>query len=296
MDAITPKVTQGPLPASTKIYLKGEIHPEIRVPMREIALHPTAGEPPVRVYDSSGPYTDPDVDIDIDNGLPALRADWIAARGDTEAYEGREVRPEDNGDVASEFLTPEFPNLRQPRRARDNGAATQLAYARAGIVTAEMEYAAIRENLGRQAAREALERDGGGFRRRNPRQRDGRVRPRRDRPRPGHPAGQHQPSGIGTDGHRAQLPGQDQRQHRQFGRHLVDGRGSGQDGLGHPLGRRHGDGPLDRAQHPQYSRMDPAQFPGADRHGADLSGAGEGRRYRRGPDLGDLSRHPDRTG
>ncbi len=149
----TPEVTQGPLPASTKIHVAGTIFPDIRVPMREIALHPSANEPALRVYDASGPYTDPTARIAIDRGLARLREGWIAARGDTETYEGRRVRPEDNGFAEGDRLTPEFPACPTPRRAK-NGAVTQLAYARAGIVTAEMEYAAIRENLGRAAARD----------------------------------------------------------------------------------------------------------------------------------------------
>ncbi|MBP1851902.1 phosphomethylpyrimidine synthase ThiC [Rhizobium halophytocola] len=159
----TPVVTTGPLPASEKIHVAGDIHAGIRVPMRRIAVHPTAGEPPVTVYDSSGPYTDPAMAIDIDTGLPRPRADWILARGDTEAYDGRQIRPEDNGFVSADRLTPEFPNLHQPRRATDGRAVTQLAYARAGIITPEMEFVAIRENLGCKAAKEALTRGGESF-------------------------------------------------------------------------------------------------------------------------------------
>src|SRR5690606_27109256 len=120
-------------------------------PYREIALHPTANEPPIRVYDTTGPYTDPDVAIDVHEGLPPVRSAWIAARGDAEAYEGRRVKPEDNGNVGIEKLVTEFPNLRQPLRARPGKALTQLQYARAGIITAEMAYVAHRENLCREA-------------------------------------------------------------------------------------------------------------------------------------------------
>ncbi|GAJ92162.1 phosphomethylpyrimidine synthase ThiC [Agrobacterium rhizogenes] len=160
---ITPTVTTGPLPASRKIYIPGDIHPDIRVPMREIGLHPTSGEPPVIVYDSSGPYTIEGADIRIEQGLPDLRRDWVLARGDVEAYQGRHVRPEDNGFASGERLTPEFPTLRQPLRAKDGKAVTQLAYARAGIITPEMEFIAIRENLGRKAQAEAIVRDGESF-------------------------------------------------------------------------------------------------------------------------------------
>ncbi|CDN50082.1 phosphomethylpyrimidine synthase ThiC [Neorhizobium galegae] len=160
---LTPVVTTGPLPASTKVLKAGTIHPDIRVPMRQIALHPTSGEPPVTVYDSSGPYTTEGAAISIDAGLPRLRENWISARGDVEVYEGRIVRPEDNGFVSGSRLTPEFPVRNQPFKAKAGRAVTQLAYARAGIITPEMEFVAIRENLGRQAAREPLVRAGESF-------------------------------------------------------------------------------------------------------------------------------------
>ncbi|NTE87326.1 phosphomethylpyrimidine synthase ThiC [Agrobacterium rubi] len=160
---LSPVVTTGPLPASTKVYKPGIIHPHIRVPMREIAVHPTAGEPPVTVYDSSGPYTDPTHAVSIEGGLPRLRHDWVVARGDVEAYDGRHVKPEDNGFATGERLTPEFPLRHQPLKAKDGKAVTQLAYARAGIITPEMEFIAIRENLGREAAKEKLVRDGESF-------------------------------------------------------------------------------------------------------------------------------------
>ncbi len=155
----TPKtsdITTGPLPASRKIYIKGDIHPDIRVPMREIALHETANEPPVVVYDTSGPYTDPAETIDIEAGLKRLREPWIKARGDVEEYEGREVKFEDNN-AADEKLVPEFPAMHKPLRAKEwakgggkGGAVTQVKYARSGIITPEMEFIAIRENMGRQ--------------------------------------------------------------------------------------------------------------------------------------------------
>ncbi|WP_339758237.1 phosphomethylpyrimidine synthase ThiC [uncultured Hoeflea sp.] len=163
MKNLTPTVTTGPLPASRRVWHAGVLHPGIRVPLREIGLHPTAGEPPVTVYDSSGPYTDPAADIVLERGLPRLRADWIAARGDTESYEGRHVIPQDNGFAEGDRLTPEFPVRHTPRRAAEGRAVTQMAYARAGFVTPEMEFVAIRENLGRQAAQEAMARDGEAF-------------------------------------------------------------------------------------------------------------------------------------
>jgi phosphomethylpyrimidine synthase len=147
------------LPASRKSYKAGVLHPHLRVPMREIALHPSAGEAPLTVYDPSGPYTDPTVTIDIGQGLPRTRAPWIAARGDVEAYPGRHVQPLDNGLGAGAKAAAEFPLRRAPLRAAGKGAVTQLAYARAGIITPEMEYVAIRENVGREAGA-ALTRDG----------------------------------------------------------------------------------------------------------------------------------------
>ncbi|HLY55551.1 MAG TPA: phosphomethylpyrimidine synthase ThiC [Stellaceae bacterium] len=164
--AATPfQVSTGPLPASRKIHLAGERHPDIRVAMREIALEPSSGEPPVRVYDPSGPYTDAAATIDIEAGLKPLRREWILARGDVEPYEGRAVRPEDNGLRRGEAGNmAEFPRAgRLPLRAKPGRAVTQLAYARAGIVTPEMEYIAIRENLGRARLAEAIERDGESF-------------------------------------------------------------------------------------------------------------------------------------
>lgn len=157
------QVTTGALPASRKVYKNGEIHKNIRVPMREIDLHPTANEPPVTVYDTSGIYSDPDAEIDIYKGLPRLREDWIVARGDVEAYDGRPVKPEDNGNVEEKFLVPEFPAKHRPYRAKSGKTVTQMAYAKAGIVTPEMEYIAIRENLGRKALKEKMERDGESF-------------------------------------------------------------------------------------------------------------------------------------
>ncbi|MCM2474313.1 phosphomethylpyrimidine synthase ThiC [Rhizobium sp. CG5] len=156
-------ITTGPLPASSKVYRPGMLHPDIRVPMREIALHPTSGEPPVAVYDSSGPYTETAETIGIERGLPRLRENWLANRDDVEAYDGRHVRPEDNGFATGDRLTPEFPTRNRPCRAVDGKTVTQLAYARAGIITPEMEFVAIRENIGRRMPEQALTRDGESF-------------------------------------------------------------------------------------------------------------------------------------
>ncbi|MBK1661352.1 phosphomethylpyrimidine synthase ThiC [Paracraurococcus ruber] len=158
-----PKVTTGPLPASRKVHVPGALHPDLRVAMREIAVG--GGEAPLRVYDPSGPYTDPEARTDIRAGLPALRQAWIAARGDVQAYDGREPKPEDDGLKAGEARrVPVFDRAgRRPLRAKPGAAPTQMAYARAGIVTPEMEYVAIRENLGRERLHEAAARDGEDF-------------------------------------------------------------------------------------------------------------------------------------
>ena len=159
MNAQLMQVVSEAFPASRKVYKGGRLHAGLKVPMREITLNPSAGEPPLAVYDSSGPYTDPAVKIDIEGGLARLRAPWIAARGDTESYPGRAVQLNDNGLSPGGRAAPEFPLRRAPQRASAGRAVTQLAYARAGIITPEMEYVAIRENLGREA-RAARARDG----------------------------------------------------------------------------------------------------------------------------------------
>jgi len=158
-------VSTGALPASRKIFVAGKQYPELRVAMREIDLSPASKEPPVRVYDPSGPYTDPAIATDIRAGLAALRDEWIRARGDVDEQPGRDVRPEDNGLKPGEAgSVPLFDRAqRRPLKARRGHAVTQLAYARAGAVTPEMEYIAIRENLGREKRAEAASRDGESF-------------------------------------------------------------------------------------------------------------------------------------
>ena len=141
---------------STKVYVEGS-RPDIQVPMREIALSATTGHfgeeenAPVRVYDTSGPYTDENYTVDITKGLPALRRNWIVERGDVEEYEGRDIKPEDNGyrraddPRANENV---FPGLkRKPLRAKKGANVTQMHYAKQGIITPEMEFIAIRENV-----------------------------------------------------------------------------------------------------------------------------------------------------
>jgi phosphomethylpyrimidine synthase len=156
-------VTTGPIRGSRKIHIESPRFADLRVGMREIALEPGSGEAPVRVYDTSGPYTDPTVPIDIAAGLPKLRHDWIMARGDVAHYDGRQTRPEDNGQLGPDRSggVPPFPLVvKNPLRALPGRNVTQMHYARQGIITPEMEYVAIRENLGRKALKEALVRDG----------------------------------------------------------------------------------------------------------------------------------------
>ncbi|TAN77899.1 MAG: phosphomethylpyrimidine synthase ThiC, partial [Magnetospirillum sp.] len=160
-----PKVTTGPMPGSRKIHVEGS-RPDIRVAMREIDLEASSGEPPVRVYDCSGPFTDPAIRVDITKGVPAIRAQWILERGDVEHYEGRAHRPEDDGLKPGETIAvPVFDRAgRRPLRGKPGQAPTQLAYARAGIVTPEMEYVAIRENMKRaEMAAATFVRDGEDF-------------------------------------------------------------------------------------------------------------------------------------
>src|SRR4028118_1354218 len=173
------KVTTGPIRGSRKVHVG-----PLGVAMREIHLEPGCGEPPprahgapglplapagrappLRVYDPSGPYTDGEARIDIMAGLPELRRDWIRARGDVEEVPQREGKPEGNGQLGpdrSGGVQP-FPNVRKTvLRARPGANVSQMHYARRGIVTPEMEYVAVRENLGRDAIAAQI-RDGQDF-------------------------------------------------------------------------------------------------------------------------------------
>jgi len=155
-------VTTGPIRGSRKVHVAAHSGSGIRVAMREIDLEPSSGEPPIRVYDTSGPYTDPAAQIDIMAGLPMLRREWVLARGDVEDYAARAVKAEDNGQLGpdrSGGVRP-FPNVvKRPLRARPGMNVSQMHYARRGIITPEMEYVAERENLGRERLAEYI-RDG----------------------------------------------------------------------------------------------------------------------------------------
>ena len=139
------RVTTGPLASRRKVYAG-----EVKVPLQEIETE----EGPFRIYDTSGPYTDPAVEIDVEKGTAPVRSGWIVERNDSEVYEGRAITPADNGHVSGAKLAREFPNRRAPLRGREGRPLTQLEYARAGIVTKEMAYIAARENLGREAVLE----------------------------------------------------------------------------------------------------------------------------------------------
>ncbi|HEY3662434.1 MAG TPA: phosphomethylpyrimidine synthase ThiC, partial [Chthoniobacterales bacterium] len=164
-DSLEPKSSDYIMPNSRRVYVEGEIHPDVHVPMREISLAPTKDfsgnlEPnePVRVYDTGGPWGDPNFSGDSSKGIPALREKWISGRGDVAEYEGREIKPEDNGYLTrghEEFASSAerknrldhfIGTKRKPLRASANHPVTQLWYARQGIITPEMEFIAIREN------------------------------------------------------------------------------------------------------------------------------------------------------
>src|SRR6202040_2712643 len=116
-DLATPKVTTGPIAGSRKIFSVPDAAPDLRVPLREIPLSEGSGEEPVRVYDPSGPYTDNDVAIDVETGLKRARAAWVRERGGVEEYDGRPIKPVDNGNVTGKHLARAFPTPHKPMRA-----------------------------------------------------------------------------------------------------------------------------------------------------------------------------------
>ena len=158
-------LTREPFPSSTKIHIVGELHKDLRVPMREVLL--TNGEQ-VTIYDTSGPYTDPAAKIDVRKGLPDVRGSWISDRADTEQYDGRIRQAIDDGlrraldandpeAARMESLRREAAALqRPPRRAKSGMNVSQMHYAKRGIITPEMEYVAIRENANSAWAAEYL--------------------------------------------------------------------------------------------------------------------------------------------
>ena len=160
----TGTIPTGERAGSRKVYASGELYPDIRVPFREVALHPSANEPPLTIYDPSGPYTDPTVTIDIKKGLPLVKSSWQLDRGDiAPVLNPREVKPEDNGHASGKNLAPRFDTSNHKVFMGVEGRpVTQYEYANAGIITPEMEYVAIRENLRReQTAHGAQAAEGG---------------------------------------------------------------------------------------------------------------------------------------
>jgi len=148
----TGTIPTGERAGSRKVYVAGELYPDIRVPFREVAVHASANEPPVTIYDSSGPYTDPTVTIDIKRGLPHVKSSWQRDRGDIAPVANpREVKPEDNGHASGRHLAPRFDTSHhRVFKGVEGRPVTQYEYAQAGIITPEMEYVAIRENLRRE--------------------------------------------------------------------------------------------------------------------------------------------------
>ncbi|KEC55426.1 phosphomethylpyrimidine synthase ThiC [Bartonella koehlerae] len=143
-----PSISCSPFPASRKIYQQSPLFSDVQVPLREISLTDGSAEKSLNIYDTSGPYTDNNMIIDITNGLPAISLPWLSKRADTEPYPARPVKPEDNGLFYDKTPPLAFEQKRPILRAKNGKVITQMAYARAGIITAEMEYVAIRENEG----------------------------------------------------------------------------------------------------------------------------------------------------
>ena len=294
-------VSTGLLPSSRKVHAPGRLYPDLRVALREVDLEPGCGEAPVRVYDSSGPYSDPAVSIDIARGLTPLRAGWIEARGDVEAYDGREIKPEDNG-----LRRGQPSNLRNFRHR----AAVPCGRRRvpplhnwpmpgAASSRPEMEYVSIRENLGREPEREAAldaARDGQSFGASIPDHvtpefvRDEIARGRAIIPANiNHP--EIEPMIIGRNflvkinaniGNSAVASSVRRRSKRWSGRPAGERTLSWTSRPGRNI---HYDAGMD---HPQLRR--------SDRDRSHISSAGKGQRQGRGPDLGNLPRHPDRAG
>ncbi len=217
-DLVTPKVTTGPLAASRKVYSAPEAAPDLKVPHREIALHESSGEPPLPVYDTTGPYTDDNVAIDVEKGLKRARIEWVKERGGVEEYEGRPILPVDNGNAAGKHLARNFPNTPKPLRALDGAAgdAIRIRQGRHHHQGDDLRRRA-REPRPQEDARARRGRAQGRreLRRQRARLHHARVRARRDRARPRHHPVQHQPRRARADDHRPQLPREDQRQHRQ---------------------------------------------------------------------------------
>ena len=310
------------LPNSRRVYVEGT-QPGVRVPFREIKQNPSrefdgalTSNPPIRVYDTSGPWGDNDQKCDVREGLPQLRREWILARGDVEEYEGRHPQPIDDGyltfDAAKRARVKDvgrledFPTMRRNvLRAGSGKCVTQLHYARRGIITPEMEFIAIRENLGREAAwtnsdapRDSIlhQHKGQSFGAAIPEYVTPEfVREEVARGRAIIPANINHPESepmiIGRNflvkinaniGNSAVASSIDEEVDKMrwsihCGSDTVMDLSTGK-------------------KYPRHARMDHSQLPGTDRHGSDLPGTREGRRQGGRAHVGDLSRHAHRTG
>ena len=218
-DTTLPAVTTGPLPASRKIFVTPDEAPDVRVPLREIILSEGAGEPNLPVYDTSGPYTDPAVTIDVNAGLARARIAWVKERGGVEEYQGRDIKPEDNGNVGAVACREILHRASQAaaRRGRPHDHAARIRPRRHHHQGDDLRrhprkprpQGAARARRGSAGRRRKLWRLGAGLRHAG-------IRAQRNRARPRHHPLQHQPWRTGADDHRPQLPDQDQRQYRQL--------------------------------------------------------------------------------
>ena len=159
-DMQTPEVTTGPIVGSRKVYSSPEGHPDIRVPLREIALHESSGEPPFRTYDTSGPYTETDYQVDVEKGLPRHREAWVKERGGIETYQGRDIKPEDNGNATGKYLARDFPNKPETMRGLDGelvvGLAGDVFAHQRGVIKGKRRVAAPSSRVKRQLRRERI--------------------------------------------------------------------------------------------------------------------------------------------
>ena len=163
--ALANRLSYEPLAGSKKVYVQGLTRKDIQVPFREIELSDTKSyngkvipNQPVRLYDTSGPYTDPSVHVDITQGLPQLRLKWILERGDVEYLSGPSSHYRRERDNDLDLATIRFPGVRKPLRSKSGGNVTQMHYARRGIITPEMEYIAVRENCSSEFVRDEVAR------------------------------------------------------------------------------------------------------------------------------------------
>jgi phosphomethylpyrimidine synthase len=242
-------------PNSKKVYVAGSIHKDIRVPFREITL---TGQTPhsesdgngnggnghepkesILVYDTSGPYTDPNVEINPYKGLKPIRAKWVSDRNDVEAYEGRAIVPNDNGykrEDQNEGVRRFDRKNMEILRAKPGKNVSQMHYALKGIITPEMEFIAIRENQ----RRVELDQD-----------------PEREKRLQGNSFGASIPKEITPEFVRDEIAlGRAIIQYRQLCGQLLHRGGSRKNGVGHALGCGHGDGSFHRKKYPRHARMD----------------------------------------